>query len=69
MTTSIMHIDLEGQMEMVGCIDHGKVRSLTPEGYALVKHPDKKSRCVALHRLILAKKLRLSLDCLSGVVV
>lgn len=56
-------------MEMSECIDHGRVRSLTPEGYALVKHPDKKSRCVALHRLILANKLRLSLDCLRGVVV
>lgn len=65
MTTSIMHIDLE----MGGCVDHGRVRSLTKEGYALVKHPDKKSRCIALHRLVLAKKLRLSLDCLSGVVV
>lgn len=28
------------------CLDHGKERSLTPEGYALVSKPGVRSRCV-----------------------
>lgn len=35
---------------MEDCIDHGRVRSLSPEGYALVAKPGVRSRCVALHR-------------------
>lgn len=53
---------------MEDCIDHGRVRSLSPEGYALVAKPGVRSRCVALHRLVLAEKLNTNLDGLRGVV-
>lgn len=51
------------------CIDHGKTRSLSPEGYGLVKSPYRKSRCVRLHRVVFAKKLGIELSSLAGVVV
>lgn len=44
-------------METSECIDHGRSRSLSPEGYALVAKPGVRSRCVRLHRLVLAEKL------------
>lgn len=56
-------------MEMSECIDHGRSRSLSPEGYALVAKPGVNSRCVRLHRLVLAEKLGVSLKALDGVVV
>jgi hypothetical protein len=56
-------------MEMSECIDHGRSRSLSPEGYALVAKPGVNSRCVRLHRLVLAEKLGVPLKALDGVVV
>ena len=55
--------------EINSYIDHGFSKSVSPEGYALVKHPDKKSRCTSLHRLVYAKKLGTTLSALKGVVV
>lgn len=54
---------------MSECIDHGRSRSLSPEGYALVAKPGVHSRCVRLHRLVLAEKLGVPLKALDGVVV
>lgn len=51
------------------CQDHGKVRSLSPEGYALVGWPGRRSRSVALHRKVYAEANNIPLDDLSGVVV
>lgn len=53
---------------MSECIDHGKTKSLTPEGYALVGRPGVRSRCVRLHRLVLAEKLSTDLEGIKGVV-
>ncbi|QHJ81731.1 MAG: hypothetical protein [Caudoviricetes sp.] len=55
---------------MSECIDHGRYKSLTSKGqYLLVKHPNKKSRCVTKHRLVYADKLGVDIAELSGVVV
>lgn len=54
---------------MEDCIDHGRVRSLSPEGYALVAKPGVRSRCVALHRLVYAEKAGKDLSGIKGVVV
>lgn len=54
---------------MTDCIDHGKHRSLSKEGYALVGIPGVSSRCTALHRLVMAGKLGITLAELKGVVV
>ena len=54
---------------MSDCIDHGRTRSLTAEGYALVGKPQVRSRCVGLHRLVFAEKLGCGLDGINGVVV
>lgn len=51
------------------CQDHGKVRSLSPEGYALVGWPGRRSRSVALHRKVYAEVHGVSLDELVGVVI
>lgn len=51
------------------CQDHGKVRSLSPEGYALVGWPGRRSRSVALHRKVYAEMNNISLDDLAGVVI
>lgn len=54
---------------MTDCIDHGRNKSLSPEGYALVAKPGVRSRCVRLHRLVMADKLGVTLAELTGVVV
>lgn len=51
------------------CLDHGKERSLTPEGYALVSKPGVRSRCVRLHRLVYCKAHGLALADISGKAV
>lgn len=51
------------------CIDHGKNVSLSPEGYALVGWPGRRSRCTRLHRLIFAKKEGKTLEDITGIVV
>lgn len=51
------------------CIDHGRHKSLSPEGYLLVKDPRKKSRCTRMHRLVYACKMGTNLDGIEGVVV
>lgn len=51
------------------CQDHGKVRSLSPEGYALVGWPGRRSRSVGLHRKVYAEAHGMSLDDLVGVVI
>lgn len=47
---------------MSTCIDHGKCKSLSPEGYLLVTRPEYfsrgcKTRSIAKHRLVLLTKL------------
>lgn len=54
---------------MSECIDHGRTKSLSPEGYALVTKPGTRSRCVGQHRLVYAAKAGVTLDELKGVVV
>lgn len=51
------------------CVDHGKTRSLSPEGYALVAKPGVRSRCTRLHRLVFAEKVGVPLDDLGDIVV
>lgn len=51
------------------CIDHGRTKSLRPEGYALVGIPGKHSRCTGLHRLVYAAKVHKELDEIKNVVV
>lgn len=51
------------------CIDHGRTRSLSKEGYALVSRPGVRSRCVALHRLVFAQKCGTTLDGLGDMIV
>ena len=54
---------------MSECIDHGRTKSLSPDGYALVGIPGKRSRCVGLHRLVYASTVHSSLDGIKGLVV
>lgn len=65
MTTRI--IDLEGSSS--ACIDHGRTRSLAPEGYALVAKPGVSSRCVMLHRLVYCKHNNMPLEAIRGKVI
>lgn len=51
------------------CIDHGRTRSLRPEGYARVGIPGVASRSTCLHRLVYAKKMGKTLDEIKGVIV
>ena len=51
------------------CIDHGRTKSLRPEGYAMVGIPGKSSRCTGLHRLVYAAKVNKTLEEIAGVVV
>ena len=37
---------------MQDCIDHGKTKSLRPEGYAMVLNPYKEPRVSSLHRIV-----------------
>lgn len=53
----------------MSCVDHNRHVSLKPEGYALVGHPNKSSRCVALHRLVYVKHNNTTLDAIKGLVV
>ena len=53
----------------MGCIDHGKTKSLRPEGYALVGIPGKAGRCVNLHRLVYCQANGLTLDDIKGQCV
>lgn len=59
-----MILDLE-----MPCVDHGRVLSLAPEGYALVSRPGKRSRCVGLHRLVYVQHAGLALSDIDGAVV
>lgn len=54
---------------MSDCIDHGRTRSLAPEGYALVARPGVRSRCVGLHRLVYCEHHGLALDDIAGKVI
>ncbi len=54
---------------MTECKDHGRTKSLAPEGYALVAHPVHKSRCTALHRLVYASANGLLFEAIKGIVV
>lgn len=54
---------------MDGCIDHGRTKSLSPEGYALVNIPGRKRRCTRLHRLILCEYENLPLESIHGLCV
>jgi hypothetical protein len=51
------------------CKDHGRVKSLSPEGYALVGIPGVRSRCTRLHRLVYAETAGVALAELHGLVV
>lgn len=53
----------------MNCIDHGRAKSLRPEGYAMVGIPGKRSRCTGLHRLVFAEKIGKTLDQITGTVV
>lgn len=54
---------------MSKCIDHGKTRSLSPEGYALVAKPGVRSRCVRMHRLVYCASRGIQLEDIDGQVV
>lgn len=54
---------------MDDCIDHGRTRSLRPDGYALVGWPGRASRCVGLHRLVYCMTHALDLNAIAGKVV
>jgi hypothetical protein len=54
---------------MTECIDHGRTRSLSPEGYALVKHPHNKSQCIRLHRIIYCAAHSITVAHLVGRVI
>lgn len=54
---------------MSECIDHGRHKSLSPEGYALVAKPGQRGRCVRLHRMVYACKMGVHLNDIAGVVV
>lgn len=51
------------------CKDHGRTRSLRPEGYALVGIPGVSSRCVNLHRLVYCEANGLTLVDIKGLCV
>lgn len=51
------------------CIDHGMVKSISPEGYGLVTDPRYKQRCTRIHRIKYAEKMNTDLDGIVGVVV
>ncbi|ANT45377.2 HNH homing endonuclease [Pectobacterium phage PP90] len=53
----------------MSCTDHGRHKSLSKEGYLLVKDPRKKSRCTSLHRMVYACKMGTNLDGIADVVV
>lgn len=59
--TTIRIIDLE-----LPCKDHGRTRSLAPEGYALVSY---QGRTQAMHRLTWAASTGVTIGDLKGVVV
>lgn len=54
---------------MDDCIDHGRTRSLRPEGYALVGWPGRASRSTTLHRLTYCREHGLQLEAITGQVV
>lgn len=54
---------------MTPCLDHGKTRSLRPEGYALVGIPGVAGRCVNLHRLVYCQANNCQLADIKGKVV
>lgn len=57
---------------MDGCIDHGRTKSLSPEGYALVYLPGKRnrrSRFTRLHRLVLCQYENITLESIFGLCV
>jgi hypothetical protein len=51
------------------CKDHGKTKSLRPEGYALVGIPGKAGRCVNLHRLVYCQYNGVTLESIKGLCV
>lgn len=51
------------------CKDHGKTKSLRPEGYAMVGIPGVSSRCVSLHRLVYCEANSLELSAIKGLCV
>lgn len=51
------------------CKDHGRTKSLRPEGYAMVGIPGVRSRCVNLHRLVYCEANGLALDDIKGQCV
>lgn len=53
----------------MSCIDHGRTRSLHPEGYALVGWPGRAATSTGLHRLIYAQHNSTSLEAMVGKVV
>lgn len=53
----------------LSCKDHGRERSLAPEGYALVTRPGTRSQCVGLHRLVYCEANGLLLADIAGQVV
>lgn len=54
---------------MTDCVDHGRTVSLTPEGYAMVGWPGKRSRSTGLHRLRYAQVRGLELTDIAGKVI
>lgn len=54
---------------MSACLDHGRSRSLSPDGYALVGWPGRRSRCVGLHRLVYVQHNNCTLEDIVGSVV
>ena len=54
---------------MTFCIDHGKTRSLRPEGYALVLNPYKQPRISSLHRVVYCDANNIHMQDIKGLVV
>lgn len=53
----------------MNCKDHGKTKSLRPEGYAMVGIPGVTGRCVNLHRLVYCEHNGVTLESIKGLVV
>ena len=55
---------------MIGdCIDHGRTKSLSPEGYLMVVNPFKKPRTTRKHRLVYLESNNLHQDDIVGLCV
>ncbi|AFV50997.1 hypothetical protein Abp1_0022 [Acinetobacter phage Abp1] len=54
---------------LTDCIDHGKTKSLSPEGYVMVLNPYKKPRISRLHRIVYCQSNNIHMQDIEGLVV